>query len=62
VEACKPKKTIPTVKHGGATSCCGGALMQEGLCTSQNRWHHEERKVCGYIEATSQDSRHQSGS
>jgi hypothetical protein len=24
-------------------------------CTSQNRWHHEEGTLCGYIEATSQD-------
>ena len=24
-------------------------------CTSQNRWHHESGKLCGYIEATSQD-------
>ena len=24
-------------------------------CTSQNKWHHEGGKVCGYIEATSQD-------
>ena len=30
-EACKPKNTIPTVKHGVAASCCGGALLQEGL-------------------------------
>ena len=29
--ACKPKNTIPTVKHGVAASCCGGALLQEGL-------------------------------
>ena len=24
-------------------------------CTSQNRWHHEGGKLCGYIEATSQE-------
>uniref|UniRef100_A0AAZ3RQ32 Transposase Tc1-like domain-containing protein n=1 Tax=Oncorhynchus tshawytscha TaxID=74940 RepID=A0AAZ3RQ32_ONCTS len=24
-------QTIPTVKHGVAASCCGGALLQEGL-------------------------------
>ena len=24
-------------------------------CTSQNRWHHEVGKLCGFIEATSQD-------
>jgi hypothetical protein len=50
-EACKPKNTIPTVKHGG------GRFMFVGvLCwSSQNRWHHEVGKLCGYIEATSQD-------
>ena len=30
-KACKPKNTIPTVKHGVAASCCGGALLLEGL-------------------------------
>jgi hypothetical protein len=31
-EACKPKNTIPTVKHrGGSIMLCGGALLQEGL-------------------------------
>jgi hypothetical protein len=38
-EACKPKNTIPTVKHGGGSNMlwrCFG-------------------KLCGYIEATSQD-------
>jgi hypothetical protein len=44
-ETCKPKNTIPTVKQRVAASCCGGAFLQEGVCTSQNRWHHEE----GYI-------------
>jgi hypothetical protein len=39
-EGCKPKNTIPTVKH---------------WCTSQNRWHHEGEKICGYIEKTFQD-------
>ena len=29
--------------------CC-----RRDCCTSQNRWHHEEAKLCGYIEATSQ--------
>ncbi|WP_353799278.1 hypothetical protein, partial [Shigella sonnei] len=24
-------------------------------CMSQNRWHHEEGELCGYIKATSQD-------
>ena len=30
--------------------CC-----RRDWCTSQNRWHHESGKLCGYIEATSQD-------
>ena len=30
--------------------CC-----RRDWCTSQNRMHHEAGKVCGYIEATSQD-------
>ena len=30
-EGCKPKDTIPTVKHGVAASCWGVALRQEGL-------------------------------
>ena len=49
-EACKPKNTIPRV----GVLCC-----RRDWCTSQNRWHHEERKLCGYIEATSQDTSHE---
>ena len=30
--------------------CC-----RRDWCTSQYRWHHEAGKLCGYIEATSQD-------
>ncbi|CDQ94184.1 unnamed protein product [Oncorhynchus mykiss] len=30
-EACKPKNTIPTVKHRVAASCFGAALLKEGL-------------------------------
>ena len=30
-EACKPKTTIPAVKHGVVSSCCEDALLQEGL-------------------------------
>ena len=30
-EACKPKNTIPSVKHGGGSIMLRGALLQEGL-------------------------------
>jgi hypothetical protein len=30
-------------------------ISQDLWCTSQNRWHHEVGKLCGYIEATSED-------
>ncbi|CDQ83892.1 unnamed protein product [Oncorhynchus mykiss] len=36
--------------HVVGVLCC-----RRDWCTSQNRWHHEEGKLCGYIEATSQD-------
>ena len=55
-KACKPKNTILTVKHGGGSTMLWGcfasggtgALLKIGL-------HHEGGKLCGYIEATSQD-------
>jgi hypothetical protein len=37
-----------------AASCCGGALLLEGL-VHFTKWHNEEGTFCGYIEATSQD-------
>ena len=40
--------------HVVGVLCC-----RRDWCTSQNRWHHEERKWCGYIEATSQDISHE---
>ncbi|CDQ62296.1 unnamed protein product [Oncorhynchus mykiss] len=48
-DACKPKNTIPSVKHGGVLCC------RRDWCASQNRWHHVDGKLRGYIEATSQD-------
>jgi hypothetical protein len=40
---------------GVAASCCGVVCCRRDWCTSQNRWHLEEEKLCGYIEVTSQD-------
>ena len=40
---------------GAAVSCCGGALLQEGLVHFTKQMAHEEGQLCGYIEATSQD-------
>ena len=36
--------------HVVGVLCC-----RRDWCTSQNRWQHEAGKLCGYIEATSQD-------
>ena len=33
----------------------GVLFCRRDWCTSQNRWQQEEGKLCGYIEATSQD-------
>ena len=44
------------MKHGGGSIMLWGCFVHLRVwCTSQNRWLHEEVKVCGYIEATSQD-------
>ena len=34
-------------------------IYRRDWCTSQNRWRHEERKLSGYIEVTSQDVSHE---
>ena len=36
--------------HFVGVRCC-----RRDWCTSQNGWHHEDGKLCGYILATSQD-------
>lgn len=43
VEALKPQHHV-----------VGLFYRRRDWCTSQNRWHHEKRKLCGYIEAASE--------
>lgn len=53
-EACKLRNTIPNMKHGDG-SMMGVLCSRRDWSTSQNRCHHEEGKLRGYIETTSQD-------
>ena len=54
-DACKPKNTIPTVKHRCGSIILWGCMAAGGVVTLHKIWHHEAGKLCGYIEATSQD-------
>ena len=59
-EACKPKNTIPTVKHTiPSLKHGGGSIMLWGCFAAggTGALHKIDgiTKLCGYIEATSQD-------
>ena len=53
-ETFKPENTISTVKYGGGSIMLWGCFA-EGWCTSQHRWHREDKTLCRNIGATSQD-------
>jgi hypothetical protein len=55
-DACKPKNTIQTVKHGGGSIMLCGCFAAGGTgALHKNRWHHAGERLRGYIEAISQD-------
>lgn len=51
-EALKPQNTAWELQH----HVVGLFYCRRDWCTTQKRWHHEKRKLCGHIEATSEDS------
>ena len=57
-EACKPRNTIIIVKHRGGSIMLWGCFAAGGNgALHKIVGFHVEGKLCGYIEATSQDIR-----
>jgi hypothetical protein len=55
-DACKPKNTIPTVKHRGGSLMLWGCFAAGGTdALHKIDANMRKGKLCGYIEATSQD-------
>jgi hypothetical protein len=54
-KACKPKNTHPNSEVRRWQHHVVGCFAAGGTGALQNRWHYEEGKLYGYIEARSED-------